>query len=204
MTIQVALFDLGGVVCRFRPRRRLAALARASGLAEAEVHARIWGSGLDERCDRGEYDAAGAHRAIGEALGLGLDRPALRALWMLAFEPDPAVLGLVDRVREAVRTGLLTDNGPLLLESMPELLPEVARRFDWLFFSCELRARKPSAELFERAVARTGCRPGAVLLIDDSARNVAGAIACGLQACLYTEPRALARELGARGLPVTA
>lgn len=204
MTIQVALFDLGGVVCRFRPDRRLAALARASGLTEGEVHARIWGSGLDERCDRGEYDAAGAHRAIGEALSLALDRRALQVLWTLAFEPDPAVLSIVDGVREAVPTGLLTDNGPLLLESMPGLLPEVARRFDWLFFSCALGARKPSAELFGQVVARTGCPPGALLLIDDSAPNVAGAIACGLQACLYTEPRALARELGARGLPVTA
>ncbi len=201
MSIAVILFDLGGVVCRFRPERRLAALAAASGLPADEVDARLWRSGFDAACDRGAYDAAEAHRAIAARLGVRLDFAALGAMWARAWEPDAAVLALVDALRSRVRTGLLTDNGPILREAMPRRLPEVVSRFDWLFFSCELGAVKPAPELFGRVLARLGCRAPDVLLVDDAARNVEGARAVGLSACLYRDPATLATELARHGLP---
>ena len=51
----LVFFDLGSVVCRFYPERRLAAIRAATGLDEREIHERIWGSGLDDRMDRGRY-----------------------------------------------------------------------------------------------------------------------------------------------------
>lgn len=203
MAIAVVLFDLGGVVCHFRPERRLAALAAASGLAAEEVHARIWGSGLDARCDHGDYSTDEAHRAISERLGLTLDPAALCSLWALAFEPSGAVLALIDAARSRVQTGLLTDNGPVLREAMPRHLPEVVTRFDWLFFSCELGALKPAPELFDRVLAAVGARAGDVLLIDDSERNVEGARACGLRAACYRDPSTLAEELARHGISAT-
>jgi len=183
------------VVCRFRPERRLRALGEASGLPESEVHARIWESGLDAGMDRGEYQLGAAHRAVVHALALRLDLDAVAAFWALAFEPDPAILRLVDRIRPRWRTGLLTDNGPLLRAALPTRLPEVVRRFDWLLFSCEVGAVKPSLALFERVVTRTGCPADGLLLVDDCRRNVEGARVAGLAAILYTGPGALARAL---------
>ena len=71
-TVVVLLVDLGGLACRFRPEERLHALARAASLAEAEVQARIWDSGLDARMDRGDLSLHGAHRAMCDALGVEL------------------------------------------------------------------------------------------------------------------------------------
>jgi putative hydrolase of the HAD superfamily len=200
VAVRAVLLDLGGVVCRFRPERRLAALAAASGLEPDEVQARVWGSGLDERLDAGGLSAAEAHRAVSDALGAPLDPGALSAAWVLAFEPDAAVLAVVDHVRRHVPTGLLTDNGPTLLEALPHYLPEVAARFDWLLFSCALGARKPAPEVFERAAARVGAAPGEVLLVDDAPANVAGARAAGLGALLYAGPAGLSEALARAGV----
>ena len=201
--IEVVLFDLGGVVCDFRPERRLRALAAATGLAEADIHARIWGSGLDASLDAGACaTAAAAHRQVVDALGAPLSIDALTGAWCRAFEPRAEVLALADAVRVTARTGLLTDNGPLLLEAMPSAFPEVARRFDWLLFSCAMKAVKPSRELFDRALERIGAPAGRVLLIDDSARNVEGALACGLQARQVSDVAALTEDL--RGLRLLA
>jgi glucose-1-phosphatase len=52
---RASLFDLGGVVCRFSHDTRVAVLARASGLTPAEVHRRLFASGFDLACDRGDY-----------------------------------------------------------------------------------------------------------------------------------------------------
>jgi FMN phosphatase YigB (HAD superfamily) len=148
--IEVVLFDLGGVVCDFCPTRRLAALAAASGLPESEVYARIWSSGLDADCDAGRYTPAAAHRRIADALGVTITVETLTSLWTLAFEPRADVLTIVDDARARARTGLLTDNGPILLAAMPTAFPEIARRFEWLFFSCALKATKPSRPISTR------------------------------------------------------
>jgi hypothetical protein len=133
-------FDLGSVVCRFHPARRLAALAAATGLAEPDIHERIWGSGLDADMDGGRYTFEEACGAVADALGCAIPRETLLAAWALASEPDPEVLAVVDALRRERRTALLSDNGPLLLAALPRYLPELAPRFDPLCFSSELGA----------------------------------------------------------------
>jgi len=192
--VEVVLFDLGGVVCDFRPARRLAALAAASGLPDAEIHGRIWESGLEAECEAGGYTAAEAHRAIASELG-AMSHETLASLWTVAFEPRPDVLAVVDRVRMRRRVGLLTDNGPILREALPKAFPEVARRFTWLFFSCDLKATKPAPEVFARVVERVGVPAERILLIDDAPTNVDGARAAGLQALRYTTVPALVEDL---------
>ena len=183
------------MACRFVPRRRLAALERLSGLPSAEIHARIWESGLEAACERGEHSADQAARRISAALGCPIDLNALGDTWALAFEPDPSVLAIADGARAHVPTGLLTNNGPLLLHALPRALPEVTRRLDPLLFSCVHRALKPSAELYSRVLRAVGRPADQVLLIDDTEENVNGARAVGLQALHYRDPDALRREL---------
>lgn len=103
-------------------------------------------------------------------------------------------------MRARLPTGLLTNNGPILLDVLSEALPEVARRFDPLLFSCQLRAVKPSPEIFRAALEVTGRRAPEVLLIDDAPANVAAARAAGLVACHYRDPGDLRRELAALGV----
>ena len=180
--VAVLLVDLGGLACRFRPEERLHALARAAGLAEAEVYARIWDSGLDARMDRGDLSVSGAHHAVCDALGVELSLDEVCRLWALAFTPDREVLGLVDIARTRARAALLTDNGPFLRHGLARWLPEVHRCFDPRLFSCEIQAVKPAPQCFARALALLGSRADRTLLVDDSARNVEGARETGLRA----------------------
>ena len=202
MTTEIAtvLFDLGGVVCRFHPERRLGALAADCGLPEVEVRARVWDSGFDHRCDQGKYPARQVYEEIQTFLGLKATYAEFSRLWGLAFEPDPSVLAIVDRLRSAVRVGLLTDNGPVLREAMPVLFPDIAIRFEPMLFSCEFGALKPTAELFAAVLERLSQRAEQILLVDDSPRVVRGATEVGLRACLYTCAEALRRELAGYGL----
>ncbi len=60
--------------------------------------------------------------------------------------------------------------------------------FDVSCYSCELGAAKPDPAFFTEAARRIGAEPAAILFIDDSAPNVAGAREAGLTAeqwCLY-------------------
>lgn len=198
--ITTVLFDLGGVVCRFHPERRLLALASACGLPAREVQAQLWDSGFDRDCDQGRYTADEVYRRTRALLGLQASDEEFRRLWALAFEPDPAVLAVADALRTRVRTGLLTDNGPVLRDAMPTLFPEISARFEPLLFSCELGHLKPTQELFAAVLQRLNQGADQVLMVDDAPPVVAGAIACGLRACLYRSPATLQRELRMYGL----
>jgi putative hydrolase of the HAD superfamily len=180
--IAVVVFDLGGVVCRFEPARRLAALAAHSDLTPREIQARLWDSGFDADCERGRYSAAETRAEVRARIGYRGDDDALLAAWARAFLPDDDVLALADRLRARFGLALLTNNGPLLREALPRHLPELAQRFDPLLCSCELCLVKPRPELFRAAGRRLASPPEQLLLVDDSEANVVAARRCGWQA----------------------
>jgi putative hydrolase of the HAD superfamily len=140
------------------------------------------------------------HARACERLGWNAPYAEFRSLWASAFEPDPAVLSLVDRVRRMRSTGLLTDNPALLKEALAHELAEVGRRFDLQLFSYELRALKPEPELFRAALERAGRAPDEVLFVDDVQANVDAAASLGIAALRFIDPAALARDLAAAGL----
>ncbi len=194
------LFDLGDVVARYRPERRLPRLAAVSGLAEGEVDARLWRSGLSSRCDAGELDGAAMHRAVCDALGVELPRQELARLWASAFEPDPEVLAIAARVAERVPVGLLTNNPPLLEEVLDRELPAVAAAFPERLFSWRLGVRKPAPELYAAAERALGLAGEDLLLIDDSGRNVEAALGAGWAGIRFTDADALRASLREAGI----
>jgi hypothetical protein len=70
VVVRHLLLDLAGVLCRFDSTARLERFAAASRLETAEVDERLYGSGIVDRCDRGELDAAGIRDVLREQLGL--------------------------------------------------------------------------------------------------------------------------------------
>ena len=53
------------------------------------------------------------------------------------------------------------------------------------FISCEMKLLKPSAQIYQEAVARIGFPAGEILFIDDNEANVQAARKVGLQARVY-------------------
>jgi len=198
--IALVLFDLGGVVCPFDQPSRLATLAADCGLAPDEVDRRIWGAGLARAFDAGDYTSEQWYLAVRDRLGLHMDFARFVEVVLAALTTDEAVLTLVDEVRARRPTALLTDNPPLLRDAMATRFPAVARRFDPMLFSCDLRALKPSPEAFHAALARLGERAERVLFIDDTEANAAAARALGMDAIHFTGADALRAALVERGL----
>ncbi|MBX3283934.1 MAG: hypothetical protein KF703_01180, partial [Actinobacteria bacterium] len=126
---ELLVMDLGGVVCRWLPDRRLHRLAELSGLPAATVDELVFASGFDDAADRGRFDLAGFTAELRALLALGpdTDDAELRAAWATAFDPDPRVLRLVDRV--SAPTAAFTNNGPLFEATLGHELTAVAEVF---------------------------------------------------------------------------
>jgi len=185
--IGALVVDLGGVAARFRPDRRLTALASATGLDERVIHERLFASGFDARCETGELTSEETMSAALAALDEMIAADVLTELWALAFEPIDEVL---DHVRSATaRCVLLTNNGPLLGACLAGPLRALAAAFDDVVCSWQLRAVKPDPRAFERAADLLRMRPEQLVLLDDSVVNVEAALLLGWHAVVVGDVR---------------
>lgn len=78
--------------------------------------------------------------------------------------------------------GLLTNIPRSLLE---RIVPEKLGLFDLLLVSSDLKLVKPSREIFQVAIGRSGCLPEEILFIDDSIRNIEVARSLGINGIVY-------------------
>ena len=194
------IFDLDGVLLDFHPERRLARLATHQGVAPAFVQVAIWDADFVRAEEAGAWPNGSAYPAEFNArIGMTVSREQWIAARREAMTPRAAVIGYLRRLKERVPLALLTNNGALLLEALPQLCGDVTDLFgDRLHASFQFGARKPDPAVYQRLLARHGVPPSAALMVDDDARNVAGAVAAGLAGYRYEGLDALAAFLEPR------
>ncbi len=179
--IKIVVFDMDGVLCRYRIERRLARLAAWSGQSPETIHAAIWRSGFEDEAERGVMSADDYLRGFGERLGYPLSAAQWVEARREAIEPDLAVLSLVRQLSVARPVGMFTNNPWLLKQHIAEVFPAVPTLFGTrAVFSAELGRSKPDPAAFHRLAIRLACAPDELLYFDDDATYVAGAREAGL------------------------
>ena len=181
--IKMVVFDMDGVLCRYRIERRLAQLAAWSGQSPDAIHAAIWRSGFEDEAERGVLSADDYLRGFGERLGYPLSAAQWVEARRVAVEPDLAVLERARQLGAARPIGMFTNNPWLLKRHIAEVFPAVPDLFGTrAVFSAELGRSKPDPEAFRRLATRLACSPDEILYFDDDATYVAGAREAGLSA----------------------
>ena len=112
----------------------------------------------------------------------------------------PAYKGpLLNRLAKSYDIYILSNNNPIVSQHMPELFAGVGVDFGKLFkksfLSFEMKALKPSASFYKTVLDQINLPSEDLLFIDDSQRNVDGAIAAGLPAVYYDPSTDLAALL---------
>ena len=114
-----------------------------------------------------------------------------RCMAALLTGMDPKKVELLERLAEKYAIYGLTNNNEISVERMHKIYEE--NGLDWQrvfrkeFISCRMKLMKPSREIFDVAAAEIGFPPEEILFVDDSQKNVDGALAAGWQAALYVQ-----------------
>jgi glucose-1-phosphatase len=199
--ITIVVFDLDGVLCRYRLERRLARLASWSGQSPEAIYAAIWRSGFEDEAERGLMSADDYLRGFGERLGYPLSAAQWVEARRVAIEPDLPVLALARQLSLERPVGMFTNNPWLLQRHMAEVFPAVPALFGpRAVFSAELGRSKPDPEAFRRLATRLGCALDEILYFDDDATYVAGAREAGLAAYRVGGAAGVRAGLAAHGL----
>jgi glucose-1-phosphatase len=173
--LQLIIFDMDEVLCRYDRPLRLRRLAAISARTPEEIFAAIWQSGFEANSEAGAIDAAVYLRGFGERMGYPLTRSQWVEARRMSMTPFPDMLSLAGRIKQSVSVAVLTNNGFLTKETIALLFPELPPLFEpKLLFTAEFAARKPDPQVYHRMLARLGVAPDAALMVDDDADNVAG------------------------------
>lgn len=198
--IAAAVFDLGGVVFRYRPERRLDAFARATGRSAAELQKALIDSGYARSCDAGRLTGEAAYREGTRLLGQRLGFGRFRSTWIEAFEPDPDVVALVRRLRERLPVAMLTNNSDLVRSGLEARYGDVMELFRPRVFSADTGMLKPDPRLYRTLLELLEQPPARVLYVDDEPVCTAAAAALGMPAHRFESAASLQTLLASQGL----
>ena len=104
---------------------------------------------------------------------------------------DPYKVDLLKRLSEKYELYMLSNNNPICLPYSSKMFSDAGipleKIFRKSFFSYEMKALKPSEAFYKAVMNEIGRSSDELLFIDDSQKNVDGAMAAGLPA-VYYEP----------------
>ena len=198
------MFDYGGVMSRCPSERDTAMLAGAAGTSVRRLADAYWQR--RPAYDRAELTADAYWQQIGLLVGRSQAYRPAEVAELTRLDTDSwlhlegGTVALIEELALAGHRLAVLSNAPVEIAEAIAGLP-VARHFEHLVFSCQLKTGKPATECFVGALAILGITAPEVIFIDDQPDNVAAAVTLGMQSIRFTGPgqaRALLTQLLAR------
>ncbi|MBN9669112.1 HAD family hydrolase [Roseibium aggregatum] len=191
--IRFAIFDMDGVLYDFDRSTRLHLLEDLTGRSAAEIHEAVFGGPHENEAEAGTPDTAEGYLAqFGRLLGHPIDFETWADVRRKSMRSRPRVFDTVRRLKNHAAVAMLTNNGMMLKAALPDCAPEVVEVFgEKAHVSAEFKTRKPDPLIFRLVCTKYGFAPEESAFVDDSAKNVAGAVEAGLTGHVYRSPDAL-------------
>lgn len=197
----LVLFDLDGVLVHYSHQARLDVLAERSGKDAAAVKAALFDSGLESDSDRGVYSPQGQAAELSRRLGARLTLEDCVAARKASMTVEPAMLALAHETAKHAGVAILTNNGLMLRDYLPQICPPLFPLFSArVFCSAQFKIEKPDPDIFRRCLAALGVAEAQALFVDDNPTNAEGARKAGLQAHHFTGAAALRAALAELGV----
>lgn len=194
MRIDLLLLDVDGVLVQYQRAQRVLHLAQALQVPTQAVRSALYDSGLEAAHDNGTLDGQAYLARLGALLGRPVDVPTWIAARQAASHPQQSVLQRLLALQ--LPMAVLTNNGALMVQALPTLLPELFPALQGrVFCSADFSLRKPASEVFLRTLEVLGVAPSHTLFVDDLFANVRGARAAGLHAETVRDGRGLGKVL---------
>lgn len=111
------------------------------------------------------------------------------AMWHILVGMSPYKAELLNKLSESYDLYLLSNNNPICMPRSLQIFEEAGAPMDKVFKKCflsyEMKTMKPSETFYKSVISQIGLPSEEMLFIDDSQKNVDGAIAAGLPAVYY-------------------
>jgi putative hydrolase of the HAD superfamily len=201
MATKLLLLDLDEVLVDYSHDRRCRALAETAGASPELIHRAVFESGLERRCDRGEFEIDEYMDRLRTDWGLDIPVDAFIAARCASTRIRPTMLAFCQALAERVSLGIFTNNGYWLQLHAERIVPELMPLFGTRFISSGgLGMTKPNPEAFVSCLERLGFSAGSTLFVDDKVANVDGARIAGIESFVFENEAQFFYDIRKRGL----
>jgi len=198
--IKTIFFDLGNVIIPFDFRPAFALLTQRCTCPAGEIPQRLRSSNLIGQFETGRIDGPQFVAELSGLIGLQMTYEEFCGLWTSIFFPDPLVSeSLLAGLAARYRLLLLSNTNPIHYGMIKTRYPLI-RHFHGATLSYEVGAVKPSAKIFEAALAQARCTPQECFFTDDLAVNIEAASKHGIDAVQFHAAPQLEKDLRLRNI----
>ena len=191
--ISTIISDLGKVVLWFDNnifyRKMTAYCSKSVDEMRAIVHNNFE---LIELFDEGALTPHQFYERAVALLGARIGYDEFVPAYVDVFTRNQPVIDLYKRLKQRYRLILLSNTDPLRFGFVRRHFPDILF-FDDYVLSYEVKALKPSPEIYKEALRRAAAPTASCVFVDDLEENIAGAAALGLKAILYSPDTDLAQ-----------
>jgi glucose-1-phosphatase len=202
IVIRFVYFDLGNVLVNFSHARMCSQIAEVLNVAAEEVRAAIFDNYLQDRYETGRLTTEEFCEQLNSLLGTAQPQAEIVLAASEIFWLNEPILPLVEALKgNGLPLGILSNTCDAHWRNVTAgaMRPHL-EEFSQVVLSYEARSKKPDPAIYEVARQRAGCRADEILFLDDRGENVAGAVALGWDAHLYTSVESFGDLLRQKGL----
>lgn len=195
------LFDLGRVVLDIDFSRAIAIWAPHAGCAPAELLSRFVRDEAYRQHEMGLISNADYFATLRASLDVTLSDDRFLEGWNAIFTGEmPDIAALLVRARNHLPLYAFSNTNAAHVAHFSKTYADVLGHFREVYLSSTIGLRKPDKAAYEHVVNAIGVPAKRILFFDDSAENVEGARACGLQAVHVKSSEDVADALAALGI----
>ncbi len=182
------IFDLGGVVINLDYHKTTRAF-EAIGLENfEEMFSQAAQSGLFDDFEKGKSSVPYFVNKLLDFLPSGTSANQVVEAWNEMILDFPIQnLQLLEKLKSSHRTFLLSNTNEIHIQKVHQHLQLVSEHktlhpyFEKVYFSSDIKMRKPDSEIFEFVLKENGLNPKKTLFIDDTEQHILGAQKVGIQ-----------------------
>ena len=187
-TFDTIIFDLGGVVINLDYQKTTRAF-EALGLENfGEMYSQAAQTGLFDDFEKGKSSVPYFLNKLIDFLPTGTTANQVVEAWNAMILDFPKEnLQLLEELKLSHRTFLLSNTNEIHIQKVHQHLQLVSPHktlhpyFERVYFSSDVKMRKPDKEIFEFVLKENNLNPATTLFIDDTEQHIKGAKNLGIQ-----------------------
>lgn len=192
--IQAVIFDLGGVVFTNGTKNFSEYLGKKYQVDVEKAKALLDKSDIGNAYRTGKITREAFWDAVKRELVLHEQIDVLEQKWIDVYVLIEETKAIIDNLSQKYSVYYLSDNVKERVEAIDKKYG-FKKWFTDGISSHEVGVRKPSSEIYQIALKKTGINPDDVLFIDDKENNLTPAKKLGMQTLLFESPEKLATDL---------
>lgn len=194
--LKAAIFDLGGVIFGISLDPVIDYWAKCAGVNPQDIAAKFKIDSYYKRFEVGEIPPGEYRNHVRSLMGIHLSDENFDRGWnSIYLDVLPGIETLLKQLQNSLRLVVLTNTNHIHEKEWRVRYSDILKKFEKVFASHEIGARKPDPESFQIVLDYLGIEPGKAVFIDDNPENVRGAELVGIRSILATTASEIAQKL---------